>query len=83
MVDKLMGTKVGLVLKIICKFQMGQLQDQELRRSRKQCKDWYNSLETSLSRAEDGLERTKFSDHPRDTNDRRVQYKLWPIIMIM
>jgi hypothetical protein len=34
-----MGTKVGLVLKILCKFQMGQLQDQEPRRSRKQCKD--------------------------------------------
>ena len=31
-----MGTKVGLVLKILCKFQMGQLQDQELRRLRKQ-----------------------------------------------
>jgi hypothetical protein len=25
-----MGTKVDLVLKILCKFQMGQLQDQEL-----------------------------------------------------
>ena len=33
------GTKVGLILKILCKFQMGQLQNQEPRRSRKQCKD--------------------------------------------
>ena len=32
----MMRTKVGLVLKILCKFQMGQLQDQEPRRSRKQ-----------------------------------------------
>ena len=32
----MMRTKVGLVLKILCKFQMGQLQDQELRRLRKQ-----------------------------------------------
>ena len=29
-----MGTKVGLVLKILCKFQMGQLQDQEPRKIR-------------------------------------------------
>jgi hypothetical protein len=35
----MMGTKVGLLLKILCKFQMGQLQDQEPRRSGKQCKD--------------------------------------------
>ena len=40
----MMGTKVGLVLKILCKFQMDQLQDQEPRRSRKQCKDWCNPL---------------------------------------
>ena len=40
----MMGTKVGLALKILCKFQMGQLQDQEPRRSRKQYKDWCNPL---------------------------------------
>uniref|UniRef100_A0A2N9IQE4 Uncharacterized protein n=1 Tax=Fagus sylvatica TaxID=28930 RepID=A0A2N9IQE4_FAGSY len=48
----LMGTKVGLVLKILCKFQMGQLQDQEPRRSRKQCKDWCNPLGMKLARAQ-------------------------------
>jgi hypothetical protein len=48
----MMGTKVGLVLKILCKFQMGQLQDQELRRSRKQCKDWCNPLGMKLARAQ-------------------------------
>ena len=35
----MMGTKVGLILKIFCKFQIGQLQDLESRRSRKQCND--------------------------------------------
>jgi hypothetical protein len=50
--DGLMGTKVGLVLKILCKFQMGQLQDQEPRRSRKQCKDWCNPLGMKLARAQ-------------------------------
>jgi hypothetical protein len=48
----LMGTKVGLALKILYKFQMGQLQDQEPRRSRKQCKDWCNPLEMKLARAQ-------------------------------
>jgi hypothetical protein len=48
----MMGTKVGLVLKILCKFQMGQLQDQEPRRSRKQCKDWCNPLGMKLARAQ-------------------------------
>ena len=48
----LMGRKVGLVLKILCKFQMGQLQDQEPRRSRKQCKDWCNPLGMKLARAQ-------------------------------
>jgi hypothetical protein len=48
----MMGTKVGLVLKILCKFQMGQLQDQEPRRSRKQCKDWCNPLGMKLVRAQ-------------------------------
>jgi hypothetical protein len=48
----MMGTKVGLVLKILCKFQMGQLQDQEPKRSRKQCKDWCNPLEMKLARAQ-------------------------------
>jgi hypothetical protein len=48
----MMGTKVGLALKILYKFQMGQLQDQELRRSRKQCKDWYNPLWMKLARAQ-------------------------------
>jgi hypothetical protein len=43
---------VGLVLKILCKFQMGQLQDQEPRRSRKQCKDWCNPLGMMLARAQ-------------------------------
>jgi hypothetical protein len=47
----LMGTKVGLALKIFYKFQMGQLQDQESRRLRKQCKDWCNSLGMKLARA--------------------------------
>ena len=48
----LMGTKVGLVLKILCKFHMGQLQDQEPRRLRKQCKDWWNPLGMKLARAQ-------------------------------
>jgi hypothetical protein len=48
----MMGTRVGLVLKILCKFQMGQLQDQEPRRSRKQCKDWCNLLGLKLARAQ-------------------------------
>uniref|UniRef100_A0A2N9FY72 Aminotransferase-like plant mobile domain-containing protein n=1 Tax=Fagus sylvatica TaxID=28930 RepID=A0A2N9FY72_FAGSY len=52
LVTLLMGTKVGLVLKILCKFQMGQLQDQEPRRSRKQCKDWCNPLGMKLARAQ-------------------------------
>ena len=51
-VKGLMGTKVGLVLKILCKFQMGQLQDQEPRRSRKHYKDWYNPLGMKLARAQ-------------------------------
>ena len=46
------GIKVGLVLKILSKFQMGQLQDQEPRRSRKQCKDWCNPLGMKLARAQ-------------------------------
>jgi hypothetical protein len=50
--ENLMGTKVGLALKILYKFQMGQLQDQEPRRSRKQCKDWYNPLGMKLARAQ-------------------------------
>uniref|UniRef100_A0A2N9H7E8 RNA-directed DNA polymerase n=1 Tax=Fagus sylvatica TaxID=28930 RepID=A0A2N9H7E8_FAGSY len=50
--ERVMGTKVGLVLKILCKFQMGQLQDQEPRRSRKQCKDWCNPLGMKLARAQ-------------------------------
>jgi hypothetical protein len=50
--DFLMGTKVGLALKILYKFQMGQLQDQEPRRSRKQCKDWCNPLGMKLARAQ-------------------------------
>jgi hypothetical protein len=48
----MMGPKVGLVLKILCKFQMGQLQDQEPRRLRKQCKDWCNPLGMKLARAQ-------------------------------
>uniref|UniRef100_A0A2N9HCD4 Reverse transcriptase domain-containing protein n=1 Tax=Fagus sylvatica TaxID=28930 RepID=A0A2N9HCD4_FAGSY len=48
----MMGTKVGLALKILYKFQMGQLQDQEPRRSRKQCKDWCNPLGMKLARAQ-------------------------------
>ena len=48
----LMGTKVGLALKILCKFQLGQLQDQEPRRSMKQCKDWCNPLGMKLARAQ-------------------------------
>ena len=48
----MMGTKAGLILKILCKFQMGQLQDQERRRSRKQCKDWCNPLGMKLERAQ-------------------------------
>ena len=48
----LMGTKVSLALKILYKFQMGQLQDQESRRSRKQCKDWCNPLGMKLARAQ-------------------------------
>ena len=47
----LMGTKVDLALKILCKFQMGQLQDQEPRRSKKQCKDWCNPLGMKLAKA--------------------------------
>uniref|UniRef100_A0A2N9I1S8 CCHC-type domain-containing protein n=1 Tax=Fagus sylvatica TaxID=28930 RepID=A0A2N9I1S8_FAGSY len=50
--ENLMGTKVGLALKILYKFQMGQLQDQEPRRSRKQCKDWCNPLGMKLARAQ-------------------------------
>uniref|UniRef100_A0A2N9GEB0 Reverse transcriptase domain-containing protein n=1 Tax=Fagus sylvatica TaxID=28930 RepID=A0A2N9GEB0_FAGSY len=50
--SSLMGTKVGLALKILYKFQMGQLQDQEPRRSRKQCKDWCNPLGMKLARAQ-------------------------------
>ena len=46
------GIKVGLVLKILSKFQMGQLQDQEPRRSRKQCKDWCNPFGMKLARAQ-------------------------------
>ena len=49
---KLMGTKVGLALKIHYKFQMGQLQDQEPKISRKQCKDWCNPLGMKLARAQ-------------------------------
>jgi hypothetical protein len=49
--EGMMGTKVGLALKILYKFQMGQLQDQEPRRSRKQCKDWCNPLGMKLARA--------------------------------
>jgi hypothetical protein len=45
---KVMGPMVGRILKIPCKFQMGQSQGQERRRSRKQCKDWCNPLEPSL-----------------------------------
>jgi hypothetical protein len=48
----MMGTKVGLALKILYKFHMGQLQDQEQRRSRKQCKDWCNPLGMKLARAQ-------------------------------
>uniref|UniRef100_A0A2N9HAU1 Reverse transcriptase domain-containing protein n=1 Tax=Fagus sylvatica TaxID=28930 RepID=A0A2N9HAU1_FAGSY len=48
----MMGTKLGLALKILYKFQMGQLQDQEPRRSRKQCKDWCNPLGMKLARAQ-------------------------------
>ena len=51
-IDLVMGTKMGLVLKILCKFQMGQLQDQEPRRSRKQCNDWCNPLGMKLARAQ-------------------------------
>ncbi|XP_057983629.1 uncharacterized protein LOC131168314 [Malania oleifera] len=40
----MMGAMVDRVLKIPCKFQMGQSQSQELRRLRKQCKDWCNPL---------------------------------------
>ena len=47
-----MGTKVGQALKILYKFQMGQLQNQEPRRSRKQCKDWCNPLGMKLARAQ-------------------------------
>jgi hypothetical protein len=47
-----MGTKVGLALKILCKFKMGQLQDQEPRRSRKQCKDLSNPLGMKLAKAQ-------------------------------
>jgi hypothetical protein len=48
----MMGTKLGLALKILYKFQMGQLQDQEPRRSRRQCKDWCNPLGMKLARAQ-------------------------------
>jgi hypothetical protein len=48
----MMGTKVGLALKILYKFQMGQLQDQDPRRSRKQCKDWCNPLGMKLAGAQ-------------------------------
>jgi hypothetical protein len=51
LVEEVMGTKVGLALKILYKFQMSQLQDQEPRRSRKQCKDWCNPLGMKLARA--------------------------------
>uniref|UniRef100_A0A2N9GLL5 Reverse transcriptase n=1 Tax=Fagus sylvatica TaxID=28930 RepID=A0A2N9GLL5_FAGSY len=47
----MMGTKVGLALKILCKFQMGQLQDQEPRRSRKQCKDLVQSTWDEASKS--------------------------------
>jgi hypothetical protein len=46
------GNQSGLALKILYKFQMGQLQDQEPRRSRKQCKDWCNPLGMKLARAQ-------------------------------
>jgi hypothetical protein len=52
LVEEVMGTKVGLALKILYKFQMSQLQDQEPRRSRKQCKDWCNPLGMKLARAQ-------------------------------
>jgi hypothetical protein len=42
------GPMVDRILKIPCKFQMGQSQGQERRRSRKQCKDWCNPLGPSL-----------------------------------
>ena len=45
-------TQSGLALKILYKFQMGQLQDQEPRRSRKQCKDLCNTLGMKLARAQ-------------------------------
>jgi hypothetical protein len=45
---QLMGPIVDRILKIPCKFQMGQSQGQEWRRSRKQCKDWCNPLGPSL-----------------------------------
>jgi hypothetical protein len=48
----MMGTKMSLALKILCKFQIGQLQDQEPRRSRNQCKDWCNPLGMKLARAQ-------------------------------
>jgi hypothetical protein len=44
----MMGPMVGRILKIPCQFQMGQSQGQERRRSRKQCKEWYNLLGPSL-----------------------------------
>jgi hypothetical protein len=44
----MVGTMVDRILKIPCKFQMGQSQGQERRRLRKQYKDWCNSLGPSL-----------------------------------
>jgi hypothetical protein len=45
---EMMGPMVDRILKIPYKFQMGQSQGQERRRSRKQCKDWCNPLGPSL-----------------------------------
>ena len=49
---KIDGNQGGPSRKDPCKFQMGQLQDQEPRRSRKQCKNWCNPLGKKLTRAQ-------------------------------
>jgi hypothetical protein len=60
----MMGPMVDRILKIPCKFQMGQSQGQEQRRSRKQCKDWCNPLGLSLQ-----IYRRRTNFNPCDTSD--------------
>ena len=72
--DTMMGTKVGLALKILCKFQMGQLQDQKPRRSRKQCKVWCNPLGMKLAKAQQSKWVWK-----KENQFWSTWYKLWKI----